>query len=546
MAIKKVLSIEIGITFTRVCEMDYHSKSPKVYRSITFATPENTVEDGFIRNKEQFVQCLREELEKENIHEKHVVFTVSSTKITSREVTIPYVKENRIQSVVQANITEYFPMNLEDYMVTYQILEKKNTQPERNIRLLVMAAPNNLIKNYYNVAELLGLTIVALDYIGNSTFQIVKKQTAAGVQMVLHMNEQSSIIYILEDSILLLQRTIPYGIENLLELIVENTCFSATTIAEALHLLQKEHVLNGKLNQEIDLSETAATYVGSEELYRKQMQELHAKEEATNALGYLINNVIRVQEYCLAKFKEKRIHTIYITGIGSGVRGMHKLISNETGIDVKRIDRLIGVNFLEGKMVEEGMYLSSIGAAMSPLDFVPKDVQAEKDRKSLQNSIAFVVLIGLISIIFVGSSFINYLHSKTTLEELQEQIIKLSEIEKLNAKYMTAMQQTQALEELYQKLPTKNKNLVSVIEQLEMCLPKHVVITALTSSDEGLGLGVTASKKEEIAKLLIDLQKFEEIDSVLVGTILEEEKENGLKTLTTTLTCTYSNDLLEQ
>ncbi|HAB61947.1 MAG TPA: hypothetical protein DCE48_14850, partial [Lachnospiraceae bacterium] len=278
MAVKKVLSIEIGITLTKVCEIDYHSKSPKVYRCITFATPDNTVEDGYIRDKDRFVDCLRTEIQNAGMRSTHVVFTVASTKITSREVTIPCVKDNRIRDVVQANLTEYFPMNLEDYTVTYNVLDKKTAPEDRHIRLLVLAAPNNLIKNYYNVAEMMSLTIVAIDYIGNSTFQIVKKQTAAGVQMVLQMNEQSSIIYILEDSILLLQRTIPYGIENLIDSIINSSSYAASTSLEALDLLQKEHILNGKLNQSIHMSEAAATYEGSEVLYNKQMQELHAKE----------------------------------------------------------------------------------------------------------------------------------------------------------------------------------------------------------------------------------------------------------------------------
>ncbi|WP_310605621.1 type IV pilus biogenesis protein PilM, partial [Anaerosporobacter sp.] len=156
MAGKRVLSIEIGITLTKVCEIDYHSKSPKVYRCITFATPENTVADGYIRDKERFVESLKVELANAGIRSTNVVFTVASTKITSREVTIPCVKENRIHDVIQANLTEYFPMNLEDYTVTYNLLEKKTTSEDRHMRLLVLAAPNNLIKNYYNVAEMMG------------------------------------------------------------------------------------------------------------------------------------------------------------------------------------------------------------------------------------------------------------------------------------------------------------------------------------------------------------------------------------------------------
>lgn len=542
MAVKKVLSIEIGITLTKVCEIDYNSKSPKVYRCITFATPDNTVEDGYIRDKDRFVDSLKTEIQNAGMRSTHVVFTVASTKITSREVTIPCVKDNRIHDVVQANLTEYFPMNLEDYTVTYNVLEKKTAPEDRHIRLLVLAAPNNLIKNYYNVAEMMSLTIVAIDYIGNSTFQIVKKQTAAGVQMVLQMNEQSSIIYILEDSILLLQRTIPYGIENLIDSIINSSSYAATTSLEALELLQKEHILNGQLNQSVHMSEAAVTYEGSEVLYKKQMQELHAKEEATSTISYLISNVIRVQEYCLAKFKEKKINTIYITGIGSKIRGINKLISNETGIDVKKIEHLIGVNFTQLRVdFDEGSYISSIGAAMKPLDFVPEDVMAEKERRSMQTSIVIVLFAAIVSVIFVAVSFIQYSSSKSELEALRIKEEQISEIEVLNSKYLLATQQYSALDALYQSLPTKNSSLVTVLEEMQESMPKNVEVTSMSSTNEGLALGVVAKSKEEIAQFVMEIKKFPEIDSILVGVIVENKDDNGIVKLNTTLTCTYAN-----
>ena len=36
----RVLSIEIGNSFTKICEMDYKVKKPKVYKVLTVETPE--------------------------------------------------------------------------------------------------------------------------------------------------------------------------------------------------------------------------------------------------------------------------------------------------------------------------------------------------------------------------------------------------------------------------------------------------------------------------------------------------------------------------
>ena len=39
----RVLSIEIGNSFTKICEMDYKVKKPKVYKVLTVETPEGIV-----------------------------------------------------------------------------------------------------------------------------------------------------------------------------------------------------------------------------------------------------------------------------------------------------------------------------------------------------------------------------------------------------------------------------------------------------------------------------------------------------------------------
>ena len=44
----KVLSVEIGMSNTRIVEMDYQTKKPRVYRCIEVPTPQGAVRDGYL------------------------------------------------------------------------------------------------------------------------------------------------------------------------------------------------------------------------------------------------------------------------------------------------------------------------------------------------------------------------------------------------------------------------------------------------------------------------------------------------------------------
>ncbi|HEX3021310.1 MAG TPA: pilus assembly protein PilM, partial [Lachnospiraceae bacterium] len=176
---KRVLSIDIGLMKTKICEMDYGKKNPQVYRCITFDTPSNVIEDGYIRDMENFAIAMKEKIAGAQIKVTDVVFTIASTKIANREVTVPLVKENRIQAVVDAGAQEYFPVDVSKYIISYSVLERISTKEERKLKLLLLAVPSNMVENYYEFAKMLDLHIVAMDYIGNSAFQIIKRQVGA-------------------------------------------------------------------------------------------------------------------------------------------------------------------------------------------------------------------------------------------------------------------------------------------------------------------------------------------------------------------------------
>ena len=85
----KVLSIEVGYSFTKVCELDYQSKKPKIYNSFVLPTPDDILADGMLTVDEGFVAAFKEKLAEKKIKTKTAVFTISSSKIATREVKIP-------------------------------------------------------------------------------------------------------------------------------------------------------------------------------------------------------------------------------------------------------------------------------------------------------------------------------------------------------------------------------------------------------------------------------------------------------------------------
>lgn len=539
---RRVLSIDIGFIKTRICEVDYGKKNPHIYNCITFDTPANAIDDGYIRDKDAFAAVMKEKLNEAKIRTSEVIFTIASTKIANREVIIPLVKDNRIQAVVDAGAQDYFPVDVSEYIISYSILERINTKEDKKLKLLLLAAPSNMIKNYYSFAQIMNFNIVALDYIGNSAFQVLKRQVGQGVNLSIQINEKTTLINVIDNELLVLQRTIPYGTMPVLEAVIDNSIFEVGTDAEAIKLLNKEELINMQFN--IEHEEAAATLSVASEGYNRAIKELRAKEEVTEALRYLVNNVIRVLDYYNSKFPDKRIETIHITGQGASFKGISRLIKHELGYEIKRIDRLFSVDFIKTLQADENQsdYLCAIGAVINPIGFVSKDIIAREESKSKKLSMNIIfglsVFVALVMIV-ISSLVLN--GARQEKKNLEAKINSLLPVENIYAEHGKLLAEYQQVASMYAQTTNQNERLNELITALEEKLPTSVTVTGLAINSTSISMNISTNKKMVVAKMLLNLREIDLISNISIDSITESEDDSGVTSVTFAVNCEYSN-----
>ncbi len=510
MAGKKVLSIDIGVLTTRIVEVDYKKDKPHVYNVCTFDTPDGAVEDGYIRNREILSVAMKAAMTESGMRNNNVVFTMSSTKIANREVIVPLVPDNKIKGVVDANAKDYFPVDIEQYVVTYTILERMKA--EKNLRLLVLAAPNQMIESYYDFAKLMNFDIVALDYVGNSSLQVLKKQTAeSGTTLSVQINEGNSLINISSGDNLLLQRTVPYGTAQVIEAVLNSGEFGVSDAVEAWTKLTENTIINAKLD-ESGIDDAAYSYMESnDDSYAQQLRVMKAKDDVTGALSYLIKNVIRVIDYFTAKNAEAKIDKIMLCGAGSRISGLANLVRNEIFIEVDTLDNLYSIEFERAVMIDnlnKCMYMSAIGAAISPVDFIPKEHQViakkKNDSKYILMGSAGIVAAGLLfALVGVG----KYAIKNASYNKKEKEAKELEKYEQMYNDYIKEKADSESVKGLY--LTTLNKNSVAnvMFKQLEENFPVGVAsATSMACDGETFTMGTELSNEDATIATIMQLK----------------------------------------
>lgn len=513
----KVLTVEITNESITIIEVSPSiKKQTNVHNALIFETPEDAYEDGALRDVEKLASAIREQLDANGITNKNVIFILSSSKVVNREVLIPEVKENKVKGIVDANASEYFPVNIEDYVVSHSILEHVvNEDKTKQLKLMVVAAPLTMVKSYYELGSMLGLNVQSIDYVGNSMLQLIKTQTSATMTtMVIQLGSESTILNIVKGDTLLLQRTVPYGTNAVVTEVMDEKDVDATT---AMTLLQNERLIT------VDFDDNAAT----------------------GAFRYLINNIGRVIDYYVTKNPDKPIDDVFLTGDGALIRGIDGLFKIQLNIQTRIMDSLYNVKFdpkIDLKIYNPVYLIAPIGAAFAPMGFRPTEVKTKgsaSDADLMKYGVAVLVVSVIVAAASIGVTTVMKNNEQAKQASLNAQIAAIADIDQIISDYDAVVAKYKDIKTMYDQTRTLNENFNMLFDDLEKNQPKDVSIQSFNSSDGGVNIGATAKSLDAIAKFIIQLKKIECIDNAFVPSYTEEVDDAGNKTYTFTVTANF-------
>ncbi|MEG1848391.1 MAG: pilus assembly protein PilM [Lachnospiraceae bacterium] len=543
----RVISIEMGYSVTKICEMDYHVKNPKVYQSFVLETPQGVLEDGTIVLQDDFLEECREALAERKIKAKNMIATVNSSKIATREVTIPLVKENKIANIVKSNAMDYFPIDVSKYQFAHHILgTEADNKGNQQYKLLVLAVPNPLINSYKEFAKALGMNLTALDYTGNSVFQAVKEQCKQGTQLIIKIDERSTLVTILRDANVVLTRMVGYGIEDVYHLL-QSSEPSGEEMSYLDAIALSEHTLC--INPWISMPEHSHPEMEEEDAIKK-------RQEATAAFSYIIGGISRIMDYYNSQNQAYPIEQINLFGMGSNFMGLEQLLSNEIGSQINAIHKIEGVSF-DKKATEEdhGLYLTCIGATFAPIDLLSglKEkktlIKGEKTETKEEHfaRMSHLILVGciLVSLIMTVLCVVPYLIQRKQQSDLTTRTLELKPVEAMYQEYSTYKKQYEELKELHVLTKNHNEGLLAFLTEMETKIPTNTALLNLDATTDSIRMEMTADTKESVAQTLTMLKTFDSVSYVALDAVTKQSLDTGEEKQVFTVTVYYKTYLAD-
>ncbi len=498
----KALTIYISGDVIRIAEMQKNNKQSVVLSNAAeITTPAGAFNDGYIVDVTAIAEAIRTAIFGRGFTAKEVIFTISSKKIASKEVDINYFKNTKkLGQVLQANSGEYFPMSGSgDYLFAYSILEDYMSEDGRKYRVSAVAAPMDLVRGYYEIADELKLNVRSIDYFGNSVIQLLALQMQEGrTDLVLQIEKDATYVNVMRGHVLVLQRSVNYG---------------------------KTAVINALMDVKKISEKDAKTLLSNEALLDQHV----TADEYAQTVSYLVNGIGRAVEYHRTKNPGELLQGIKIFGEGSAIAGIEKILQRELGAPVEHFETLAGVS-IKGQAAltaEEVLrYLPNIGAVIDPMNL---NIGAGQKTALIESSDLIKYLKYALLVAFVGSAVFTginiYQHKKVSDERdrLKAEIEKIKDIEEIKKAYEDAEHEYLQVKAFEVSTHNDNEYIIQFIDDLEALLPKDSAISEISFEDGNVKFTLTSgwhdTTKNEVADVLLKIGNLDYVSNFKIPAI---------------------------
>lgn len=532
----KILSIEAEASQIRVAEVEVRGKKGRIYNCFCIPAPQGAVEDGQIRDTKTLGENLKAELSQRKIKTKKVYFATGSTRIASREVRIPFVKANRIQSIVEANATDYFPIDVSKYVLSYSVIDVESQKSEdgkeetKQYYLMVYAAPKAISAAYSEFAENAGLTMTGITYTGDSIYHSVKDEYAKGTHILVKVEYTGTSITVIRDGELTLQRNINYGVDSAAETVRAFPEFGDRLDAnEALDVLCSRKCINPFLDMESF----------DEEISDEDRKLETARAEVTESLRYLIGNISRIMDYYISRHTDTNFDSIVCCGLGAQVKGLMQLLTNELGQQVDVLQEFKNFALPAGRNAQEVcLYAAVLSPGTSGVNLMDKVNRKKKEKKETLSGAIIICVVGTVAgVVLTAAGYANRIYQQHEQERLNQRISEESSIEEIYSAYTNAKAQYDNYQNMYQYTNTPNEGLKTFIEELEEKMPSDITVENFSSTGTQVSFSMRVGSKSAAANTIMQLRTFESLSTVTTTGI--DEAEDG--TVSLSVLCTYSD-----
>jgi type IV pilus assembly protein PilM len=243
---KPLFGLDIGYSSAKILQMgSVHHKQQVIGYGVTSFQPK-TIDNGIVKDHESVAKNIYQLMKHHiigDITTRRVAMSIPASRTFNRTVTLPTMKNKTdFMDAIKLEAEQYIPIPIDDLYIDYEVISQDSKQTE----LFATAVPKKLVDSYMDLANILGLEVVAMETTINAAARLfVQAEQNDDIPTILiDFGSMSSDITIY-DGTLIVTGTIPSGGDSFSHLIAEKL---GVTLQEA-HIIKTKYGLGVSKNK---------------------------------------------------------------------------------------------------------------------------------------------------------------------------------------------------------------------------------------------------------------------------------------------------------
>lgn len=352
---KDILSLDFGQHTIKFVLGKVGKSSLTIERAVEFPTPFGSIEKGRIIDFELLKNHLKEFLKTEKMKPSYVVCSVENNEIITREISLPTAGEDQMSKMLEFEVQQYMPIEMNDYIVQSKIIENFEEDNVKKTRLLAAAMPKEMARSYFDLLHAVDLNAHVLDLQSNA----VDKLLQGGFLINGDADISAKSVAVID-----------FGYSHINVVIFDKGQYKFSRL-----ITQGSEAVDHSLISFLDYTKREAeekkiSLVDISEIYSPEEAQLMMLDEETlrvrnivkNVVDSWINEIERVFKFHTTRSTGNVIDKIYIYGGASQMEGLDKYLQDTFTIPTTRIRQITNVTVQNSTSKHMTPFVNALGA----------------------------------------------------------------------------------------------------------------------------------------------------------------------------------------
>jgi type IV pilus assembly protein PilM len=228
------LGVDVGTGAIKVAETRRSGRGIELVRYGIAATPAGAVEEGTILDHGAAAAALATLLRSSRIRQRQAVISINGPNVLARILRLPPIPQDEVREAIRWEAERHLPFPVEEAVLDAQVVGEVTEDGQRQLEVLLAAAPEAMAMTSLRVAEGAGLRAAAIELSALAMVRALTMRALPGTVAMVNLGASTTEVAIVRAGVPQVTRTIAGGVGALLQGMAAASAGGSTVPAAAL------------------------------------------------------------------------------------------------------------------------------------------------------------------------------------------------------------------------------------------------------------------------------------------------------------------------